>query len=232
MYDLFNHKEAFAFVPNAFRNNNGTLVGDPNTNGNAALASRVVETFVCPSDNNRPLDRLTGGHYGAGNGFQGAATNYDFITSQNDFGICNNWRTAGVARRMFGENSDTAPRDVIDGLTNTFMVGETTKFHVNGNAFAWAYRGWVMTGIDPGTGNPGINLWHLPLVHPTWENPPYVPVRGRIRTWWSAAGSLHPGGCNFTMGDASVRFVSESTDVVLLENLSRMGDGQVASLPD
>jgi len=232
LYDLFNHKEAYAFVPNAMRNNNGVRVGDPNTNGNAALASTVVETFICPSDNTGPLDRLTGGHYGAGTNFRGAATNYDFITSQSDFGICNNWRTAGIARRMFGENSKTAPRDVIDGLTNTFMVGETTKWHVNGNAFAWSYRGWVMTGVDPGTGNPGINLWHLPLVHPTWQNPPYVPVRGRIRTWWSAAGSLHPGGCNFTMGDASVRFVSESTDVLLLENLSRMGDGQVASLPD
>ncbi len=231
LYDQFNHSEAYAFVPNAMRNSNGVRVGDPMTNGNAILCGTVVPTFVCPSDNTGPKDRLTGGHYGPGTGLQGASTNYDFITSDSDFSICNNWKTAGIARRMFGENSVTAPRDVIDGLTNTFMVGETTKWHVNGNAFAWAYRGWVMSGIDPGTSNPGINLWHLPLVHPTWQNPPYVPVRGRTRTWWAAAASLHPGGCNFTMGDASVTFVSESTDVLLLEQLCRMGDGTVAQLP-
>jgi len=232
LYERFNLKEAFAFVPNAMRNLNGTRVGDPNTNGNAALASTIVETFICPSDPTGPLDRLSGGHYGAGTNFRGAATNYDFITSDSDFSICNNWKTAGIARRMFGENSTTAPRDVTDGMTHTFAVGETTKFHVNGAAFAWSYRGWVMSGVDPGTSNPGINLWHLPLVDPTWQSPPYIPVRGRLRTWWGAAGSLHPGGSHFTMADGAVAFVSESINTTLLENLCRMGDGQVASLPE
>lgn len=50
-----------------------------------------------------------------------------------------------------------------------------------------------MTGIDPGTSDPGVNFWHLPAVHPTWQNPPYTPITGRIRTWWAAAGSLHSG---------------------------------------
>jgi prepilin-type N-terminal cleavage/methylation domain-containing protein len=233
LYDQFNHFEAYSFAPNAAagRNSNAVLVGDPNTNGNALLAGTIVANFVCPSDNTRPLDRLVGGHYGPGNGFRGAATNYDFITSQNDFVTCNYWRNAGVIRRMFGENSDTTPGDVIDGMSNTLAIGETTKWHVNGSAFAWAYRAWVMTGVDPAGGNPGINLWHLPLVHPTWESPPYTPIRGRTRTWWSAAASLHPGGCNFTIGDGSVNFISETIDVILLENLARMGSGQVSSLP-
>ena len=98
-------------------------------------------------------------------------------------------------------------------------------------AFAWAYRTWVMTGVDPGTTDPGLNHWHLPNVHPTWQNPPYIPVFGRLRTWWAAAGSLHPTGTHFAFGDGSVRFVSQNTDLTTLERLSAIGDGQAVSLP-
>lgn len=88
-----------------------------------------------------------------------------------------------------------------------------------------------MTGIDPGTSDPGINHWHLPHVHPTWQNPPYAPVAGRVRTWWAAAGSLHPGGCHFAFGDGSVRFLNQQTDATTLERLCRIADGQVVTLP-
>jgi prepilin-type N-terminal cleavage/methylation domain-containing protein/prepilin-type processing-associated H-X9-DG protein len=240
LFRKFNLNEASAKTGDAagspWQNKNATLasvVGDPTTNGNGAIASTVVQAFICPTDLNNPLGRLSGIHYGpggTGSSLQGAATNYDFITSDTDFSICNNWKTSTV-RRMFGENSATKMVAVTDGLSNTFAVGETTKYHVNGAAFAWAYRTWVMTGIDPGTSNPGINLWHLPSVHPTWQNPPYTPIPGRTRTWWGAAASMHPGGCNFVMGDGSVRFVNEQTDGTTLERLCTMAGGEVVTLP-
>jgi prepilin-type processing-associated H-X9-DG protein len=175
---------------------------------------------------------LAGVHYGpTASGFYGTATNYDFITAFNDFGTCNYWKVAGVNQRMFGENSQTRPGSVLDGLSNTFAFGETTKWHQNGNAFAWAYRTWVMTGIDPAhSTDGGINRWHLPHVHPTWQSPPYTPMRGRVRTWWSPAASLHPGGCQFVMGDGSVRFIRETTSLTVLTRLSRMKDGEVVLL--
>jgi prepilin-type N-terminal cleavage/methylation domain-containing protein/prepilin-type processing-associated H-X9-DG protein len=233
LYDRFNHKEATANAPSAVRNTTGTLVGDPVANGNAALAGTILQAFLCPSDGTAdPTERLTGGYYGPGGSLRGSATNYDFITSDYDFSVCNYWRdSAGTKRRMFGENSTTKPGSVTDGLSNTFALGETTRYHANGSAFAWAYRTWVMVGIDPGTSDPGINHWHLPHVHPTWQNPPYTPVIGRIRTWWAAAGSLHPGGCQFAMGDGSVRFVSQTVDTTTLERLCSMGDGQVVEVP-
>jgi prepilin-type N-terminal cleavage/methylation domain-containing protein/prepilin-type processing-associated H-X9-DG protein len=233
LYDRFNLKQTTAHAPLAVRNSGGTLVGDPTTNGNAQAAGTIVQSFLCPSDATAdPRDRLAGGHYGPGGSFRGAATNYDFITSDNDFSVCNYWRdSAGPRRRMFGENSTTTPASVTDGLSNTFAVGETTRHHVNGAAFAWAYRTWVMVGVDPGTSDPGINHWHLPHVHPTWQNPPYTPMVGRIRTWWAAAGSLHPGGCQFTMADGSVRFVSQTVNTTTIERLCSMGDGQPVELP-
>ena len=232
LFRRFNLNEASADAPSANQGASGTLVGNPGTNGNAAAATTVVQTFLCPSDNNPPTGRLTSAaHYAPASGFSGAATNYDFVTSDLDFTHCNYWtRHAGAKRRMFGENSTTKPTDVTDGLTNTFMVGETTLYHVNGAAFAWGYRAWVMTGVDPGTSNPGINLWHLPAVAATWQSPPYTPVVGRIRTWWAAAGSLHTGGCNFVMGDGSVRFVRESVDATTLEAACTMAGGEVISL--
>lgn len=239
LYDRFNHKEAYATTPNNTQGARGVVVGNPRTNGNAALTETIVKVFLCPSDNNSVTTRLVGGHYGpdpginslTGRPFTGAPTNYDFIVSDSDFGNCVNWKNSSTKRRMFGQNSDTTPGKIIDGLSNTFMIGETTQWHVNGNAFAWAYRGWVMSGVDPGTSDPGINLWHLPNVHPTWQSPPFVPIVGRARTWWAASASLHPGGAQFAMGDGSVQFVSQTADRLMLEQVSTMGDGAVTQLP-
>ncbi len=232
LYDKFNHSEAYSAsnIRSA-----GTVVGDPTTNGNADLSQTVLSVFLCPSDNNGPKTRtLVGVHYGPAPGFTGAATNYDFITSAfTDFSNCNSYANSGIDKRMFGEESANRFAAVTDGLTNTFMLGETTKWHENGRSFAWAYRGWVMTGVDPypSASDAGINLWHMPWVHPTWQSPPYSPQRGRTRTWWSAAASLHPGGCQFALGDGSVRFVSDTIQKSMLNNLSRMSDGEVVDLP-
>ncbi len=241
LFRQFNLNEASAMTGNnpgsPWQNQNATLasvVGNPNTNGNGAAASTVVTAFLCPADSNPALGRLAGIHYGpggAGSSLQGAATNYDFITSDTDFSRCNNWRTAGAQQRMFGENSATKMVTVADGLSNTLMVGETTKYHVNGAAIAWAYRTWVMSGIDPATSDPGLNLWHLPHVHPTWQNPPYTPMPGRIRTWWAAAGSMHTNGVNFALGDGSVRFITQSIDTTTLAGLCTMAGGETVSVP-
>ncbi|MEO8497569.1 MAG: DUF1559 domain-containing protein [Planctomycetota bacterium] len=235
VYDQFNLEQAFSENPGAPQRATGVVVGSPVTNGNAALAELELQAFVCPSDNNPQRGRLTGSYYGPAAGFSGAATNYDFITDcGREFGVCNGYVAANPAtKRMFGADTNTQMRDVVDGLTNTFMVGETTKFHVNGAAFAWSYRAWVMAGIDPiySGNNGGINVWHQPWITATWQSPPFVPFRGRARSWWCSAASLHPGGCQFVMGDGSVHFVSETIDRLTLGNLSYIADGTPVQLP-
>jgi prepilin-type processing-associated H-X9-DG protein len=38
---------------------------------------------------------------------------------------------------------------------------------------------------------------------------------------------LHPGGAQFTFGDGSVKFLSDSTEILVLQRLAYIGDGQV-----
>jgi prepilin-type N-terminal cleavage/methylation domain-containing protein len=199
-------------------NTGGTLTGDATTDGNGALMATLIPSFYCPSDPGDPMQGASSA-YGPGGALNGAKTNYDFVSSQSDF-YCNYWRAApSSGKYMFGQNSATKLTDVTDGTSNTFMLGETTKTVYNGRTASWGYRGWVMTGVDPAA---GINDWSYPVAG-------FVPQPGRLGSW-GRAGSLHPGGCHFAMGDASVRFVRESTATATLRQVATMSEGTVANL--
>ena len=43
--------------------------------------------------------------------------------------------------------------------------------------------------------------------------------------------SSHPGGAHLLLGDGSVQFGSQNTDLALLQKLSSCNDGDIASLP-
>jgi prepilin-type N-terminal cleavage/methylation domain-containing protein/prepilin-type processing-associated H-X9-DG protein len=196
-------------------NTSGTLAGAPSQN--AAIMATQMSAFLCPSDGGqRSLG--TSSCYGVAGG--GAKTCYDFITSRSDFS-CNNWAGSSAAsRRMFGENSNTRVADVTDGTTNTLMLGESTLNVANGEAAAWGYRGWVMTGVD--VAGTGLNLWDVP----TGGSPTF----GNLNSW-GQAGSLHPGGAHFALGDGSVRFIAQNINLTLLTQLATMADGNVAQVP-
>jgi prepilin-type N-terminal cleavage/methylation domain-containing protein/prepilin-type processing-associated H-X9-DG protein len=198
----------------------GTLAGDAVTSGNGPVAAQFVPTFRCPSDRGDPLLPATGVYaIKAGSGLRGIKTNYDFSCSQNY--QCNAWsREPAAARRMFGENSTTRAADVVDGLSNTIAMAETTYDVYNGRCPAWGYRGWVMTGVDPGYGK--INDW----TYTSSTLGVITPIVGRLGSW-GRPGSLHPGGCNFLLADGSVHFLPEGTASLVLQRLAAMADGAV-----
>ena len=47
--------------------------------------------------------------------------------------------------------------------------------------------------------------------------------------WWGGCNyrSRHPGGANFVYADASVHYLSETIDLVLLANLGARNDGNL-----
>ena len=206
----------------------GPLAGDPIASGNARLAEIEIPLLRCPSDSGkrRLSDTLVYG-VGDGVGIEPAKTNYDLAVQYWEW-RCNAWaQTEDQLRRMFGENSTTTAAQVSDGLSNTIAAGETTLDNANGRCPAWAYRGWVQVGVDPGQ---GINVWAS-----NWTDPPNPgrapPQPGRVGSW-SWAGSHHPGGCNFVFADGSVQFINEDTPLPVMERLAVMADGNVASADD
>ena len=102
-------------------------------------------------------------------------------------------------------------------------MGEGTLDVFDGRRAAWAYRGWVMTGLWP---DHGINVW----VYPSWHAQAGQPLpRGQSSEWWNP-GSLHTGGANFVRGDGSVVFITSSVNITTLLYLSYMADGNIAQL--
>ena len=158
-------------------NTDGALNGSAVTNGNGALMSVQIKVFQCPSDNKALHIQGASSYYAPGGSLTGARTNYDFITNRNLSGYaptagCNMYkREPNTTRYMFGDKSTTKFVEVTDGLSNTFMIGETVHEVHNGSAPAWGYRGWVMTGVDPQS--PGINIWGTGAIF----------KRGRLANW-------------------------------------------------
>ena len=104
-------------------------------------------------------------------------------------------------------------REIIDGTTNTFLVGEASP--ADGNSPAWSSEGdWAITGV-------GINF--------DWES--YATCVPAGQCWWNMRGfrSYHPGGVNFAFVDGSVRFVSDSIDHTTYRALSTRAKGELIS---
>lgn len=101
--------------------------------------------------------------------------------------------------------------DVSDGLSNTFMCGETLPAHC----------GWN------GAFNPNFTV--APTTIPLNT---LISDNGAHTLWWSSSGfkSLHPGGAFLSMGDASVHFLSENIDFKLYNQLGTRAGGEPVSL--
>jgi prepilin-type N-terminal cleavage/methylation domain-containing protein/prepilin-type processing-associated H-X9-DG protein len=87
-------------------------------------------------------------------------------------------------------------KEITDGTSHTFLVGESSP--VDGNSPAWSSDGdWAVTGV-------GINF--------DWQSiTACVSPSGAPACWWNMRGfrSSHPGGVHFAFADGSITFISD-----------------------
>ena len=185
---------------------------------NADLAMVMPPVYQCPS---------TPGAGSAGPaGFQ--TSDFAYIRSASDW-----FAHQGREHAMFEMNLFKKFRDVTDGLTNTIMQYESagrTKSYVYGvetaapswwdeNHRAWTAgfnSNWFYPAeftLDPGGGEPGV----------TW----FVGSRIINTHNWGAPYSFHAGGIHVSLGDASVRFLSETTDIEVINGLTSINGREV-----
>jgi prepilin-type N-terminal cleavage/methylation domain-containing protein len=139
---------------------------------------------------------------------------------------------AGVNGIMFGASS-TSMRDITDGTTNTLMIGESytdPAYSKDGQGMDY----WLF--FIPQMNNAGsCTTWRPGAAsgteHTECAGSTLVPINSRFDPNVSGIlielsfGSYHVGGAHFTLGDGSVKFVSQSIDINLYGALgSRNGN--------
>ena len=92
------------------------------------------------------------------------------------------------------------PKQITDGLTKTFAVGEVIGGDTQSSWNPWAYASRHEASLRT-----TLNPLNTPVGQPTAYTDSYGAFNG-------AFASEHPGGGNFLRADGSVEFVSEEID--------------------
>ena len=203
---------------------------------------QIVDSFLCPSDDCEPIseDGNAVTNYGASKGSTKTGHNSAVACSErdlyyttyachghDDIDYHNDNNPAGpFTRNAF--NKENARficeiRKVPDGLTNTIFFGE-----IRPNCSAASKRGWA----NASAGQVGQVSTIIPINYDTCSKSATDPCN-QWDNWSTEFGfkSKHPGGANFTMGDGSVQFISETIDHYTYQHLGDRCEGLPATLP-
>ena len=173
----------------------------------------VINTYQCPSDPE--------------SGKQSYTHESRLVTTTNYLGV--NGTDYKKRDGVFYLNSATKFRDILDGQSNTLLVGErppSPDFW-----YGWWYAGFGQSG----SGSPDMLLGVREVLDPpppgvtnyleTCPPGPYNFAKGKhgqqcdtLHYW-----SYHPGGANFVLGDGAVRFIPYTADDVMPQLATRNG---------
>jgi prepilin-type N-terminal cleavage/methylation domain-containing protein len=190
------------------------------------LRGWTVQFLACPSD---PRGGLSA--YG-GSGYAGFSS---YVAVMGDQGSGSSFVTHGVLE----QNSTLRLSDIIDGTSNTLVVGERTADFVNGQLDDWGWWHYgpgdialpIRTAVDiTDSGRSDVDWGYGGT--PCTNYAPFFFRQGSyqnacdVNHFWSG----HTGGANWLSGDGSVRFLSYTDWQVTIPMASYNG-GEVVTLP-
>jgi prepilin-type N-terminal cleavage/methylation domain-containing protein len=224
LYDLYRFDLAYSSTENA------TNVG-----------SKHVSTLFCPSgpDPKKYQDPTTPTtHYYGVMGPSGAADNFQLVIGGQTFqyrlgsaGANGAWSYHGILSHYQDTTGSISTgrivrmSDILDGTSNTLLLGEiavnlpvlipgTTTTQTN------QYRTWIR-GNSSGSG--ATKNVRFPL-NSTFYN-------GSNNFNDISFGSHHPGGAQFALADASVRFIPQTIDLLIYQASASMNQAENVTLP-
>ena len=196
----------------------------------ADLLQLVLPVFLCASDSS--------GNLNSDRALLSASTDATAVATSNyigSWGVDPSYPGDGI----FGLNTSTRIRDIVDGTSNTLMIGErgTGDIGLTGRHGAAVWSG--LTDDESAAALPddgpscviGISLLRM--------NTGIHSNQTAVTKPWLAFSSMHPGGAQFTLADGSVRFVSQNIDSRIgtpltdadqwgiYQKLARIDDGHV-----
>ena len=143
-----------------------------------------------------------------------------------DAGHGNDQNKSGISG-MFGRImwSKMTMADIVDGTTNTIMVGEILPA-CNDHTGGW----WHFNGMAQAHASTSV-----PINMRTTCTAPYKPQTSEwpgceAKSNWNLSWgfrSSHVGGAQFLLGDGSVKFISQNIDYETYQRLGARGDGKV-----
>ena len=120
-----------------------------------------------------------------------------------------------------GQRTQTAPAEIIDGLSQTLLVGE-----LSGRGIFIAGTSNALRGVWAGGQNcisvpaAPISGLRIPPINP-------APADAWINAGNSSLFSDHPGGAHVLLCDGSVRLLAESIELTVLLSLASRDGGEV-----
>ncbi|MCH5377798.1 MAG: DUF1559 domain-containing protein [Planctomycetes bacterium] len=199
--------------------NNGTV---------RSMMEKKITAYRCPSDDGKDLnaDRDK-------DSFAVARSNYIAVNSSNELAtfsgpVVVSGSTVQGADGLFVCNESHPLADILDGTSNTVMIGErcTTWFSANGNQ----RNCWAACVFGQNNENPAINRG-MADTHGCFMRA--INHRLNNNRCRQAFMSRHPGGAMLCFADGKVRFVSENVNWnnipgadSVAERLAAIADGE------